>query len=100
MESKESGSYVTYKWLIGSILSMLAIVVTVIGIVFGILQASLSTKVSMELYQAEHKILCSDIDEIKKVVDNNAKLLDYFSRNQLLVLRALKIDPVQPYHPK
>jgi len=97
----EDRGFVTYKWLIGSVLSSLGIVVMIIGIVFGILRSSLESKVSIEVYAAQHKTLCTDIDDIKRVVDNNAKLLDYFSRNQLLVLRALKIEPVAPlpYHP-
>ena len=87
--------FVTYKWLIVTTLSSFAILVTVIGILSGVITAALASKVNQELYTSQYRNLCTDLDEIKLSVCNNAKLLEKFNQNQLLVLRALKIEPVR-----
>jgi hypothetical protein len=93
MESEDK--YVTFKWLIGTSLSTLGIVVGIIGIFYGMLSGALNTKVSMELYNTQYKSVCSDIDEIKKIVTSNATDLQKFNTNQILVMRALKIEPAK-----
>ena len=87
--------YVTFKWLIGTLLSTLGIMVGIIGIFYGMLSGALNTKVSMELYNTQYKSVCSDIDEIKKIVTSNATDLQKFNTNQILVMRALKIEPAK-----
>ena len=93
MESEDK--YVTFKWLIGTSLSTLGIMVGIIGIFYGILSNTLNTKVSMELYNTQYKSVCSDIDEIKKIVTSNASDLQKFNTNQTLLMRALKIEPAR-----
>jgi hypothetical protein len=87
--------YVTYKWLIGTSLSTLGIVVAIIGIFYGMLSNTLNTKVNIELYNTQYKSVCGDIDEIKKIVTGNATDLQKFNTNQILVMRALKIEPAK-----
>jgi hypothetical protein len=96
---EEISSYVTYKWLIGSILSSFGILVAIIGIVSSILMGMLNSKVNLELYNVQHRALCTDIDAIKSVVDSNAKQMTVFNANQVLVLRALKIEPILKANP-
>ena len=91
MDSEEK--YVTFKWLIGTSLSILGIVVAVIGIFYGMLSSTLNTKVNMELYNTQYKTVCNDVDDIKKIVTSNALDLQKFNTNQILVMRALKIEP-------
>jgi hypothetical protein len=93
MESEEK--YVTFKWLIGTSLSTLGIVVAIIGIFYGMLSNTLNTKVNMELYNTQYRSVCNDIDEIKSIVIGNAKDLQKFNTNQILVMRALKIEPAK-----
>jgi hypothetical protein len=49
----------------------------------------------MELYNTQYRSVCNDIDEIKSIVIGNAKDLQKFNTNQILVMRALKIDPAK-----
>lgn len=86
---------VTFKWLIGTSLSTLAIVVTLFGIMSAYFTNVLQSKVNLDLYASQHKVLCSDIEDIKRVVESNQKTMYRMDANQILVLRALKIDPVR-----
>ncbi len=92
--NEDKSPYVTYKWLIGSILSTFVLMVSILGIMFGVLSSALSSKVNLDLYQVQQRELRLNIDEVKTVVNDNAKALNRFEQNQLLVLRHLKIPPV------
>jgi hypothetical protein len=87
MTGQNGNVYVTYKWLI---VQTIAVLILLIPIVFIIV----SSKVDKELYRVEHAQLCVDIGSIKTTVDINQKELTSIGKNQLLVLRALKIQPV------
>jgi hypothetical protein len=82
--------FVTFKQLLMALGGVFGIVLTI----FALYLAHVNTKVSKEVYDRDHRELCSDVDEIKTTVEKNATLLDRFGRNQELVLRALKIQPV------
>jgi hypothetical protein len=91
---EERSPYVSYKWLIGTVLSSFGILVAIIGIVASVLLGMLSSKVNLELYNVQHRALCTDIDDIKRVGESNSKQMTVFNANLILVLRALKIEPV------
>jgi hypothetical protein len=93
--TQTSETYVTYKQAFISGLAIIAICLSVVGLVFSILSRSLDMKVNTELYRQAQTSLCSDVDTIKTTVDLNAKELVKQGKNQLLVLRALKIEPVR-----
>ncbi len=94
-EPVENENFVTYKWLIGTMLSTLVICLTFIGITAGILSKALDSKVNKEVSSIQYSILSHDLQAIKDVVRLNAESLNKFSRNQELVLRALRIEPVK-----
>ncbi len=83
--------YVTYKSLFISLGSMAGVIL----IIFGLYVNHMDKKVSKEVYDKDYGRMCSDIDEIKTTVTNNADTLTKFGKNQELVLRALKIEPVR-----
>jgi hypothetical protein len=87
--------FVTYKWLIGTSLSTLGIVIAILGLFYGMMRDTINSKVNLEVYNNQYKSVCSDIDEIKSIVTRNAEQLGKFSTNQILVMRALKIEPVK-----
>ena len=87
--------FVTYKWLIATALTMMGIVILVITALSVSITAGLNSKVNSELYNANYKNLCTDIDDIKRLVEINQKMMNQFNSNQLLVMRALKIEPVK-----
>ena len=87
--------FVTYKWLIATALTMMGIVILVITALSVSITAGLNNKVNSELYNANYKTLCTDIDDIKKTVEANQKSMVQFNSNQILVMRALKIEPVK-----
>ncbi len=86
--------YVTYKWLIGSMLSTLGIVVSFMGIVSYTLDKRIDSKVSLDVDTARHLIIAQDMDEMKRTLKSNGMKLDTFGINQILVMRALGIKPV------
>ena len=87
--------FVTYKWLIATALTMMGIVILVVSALSISITASINSKVNSELYNANYKVLCSDVDEIKRTVEANQKSMIQFNANQILVMRALKIEPVK-----
>ncbi len=93
-EYESPNPYVTFKWLIGTALATLGIAVSLIGIVSMLLLGSLGSKVNLELYNSQHKELCSDVEEIKSGNKDNAALMTNISTNLVLVMRSLKIEPV------
>ena len=94
-ETPKSETYVTFKWLIGTMLATLAICVSFIGVVSGLTSASLDNKVNKEVYSVQYQNLCGDMNEIKKDLKANGANIDKVARNQELVLRALKIEPAK-----
>lgn len=64
VEDKEY-KYVTFRWLIGTSLTILGIVIVLIGIISSIVTKTIDTKVDSKVYISEHTTLCSDIDSIK-----------------------------------
>jgi hypothetical protein len=88
----ENGTkYVTYKSLIASLASMFGIVI----LIFGLYIAHSEKKVNKELYDRDYRSLCTDVEKIKETVESNQRDLNRVARNQELVLRALKIEPVK-----
>ena len=87
--------FVTYKWLIATTISMLAVIIIVISSLASIISNNMSGKVNMELYTSQHQALCTDLDEIKKATDDHKKSMTAMSTNLLLLMRALKIEPVK-----
>lgn len=83
--------YVTYK----SLFISLGSVCTVVLIVFGLYVNHMDKKVNKELYDRDYNFLSTNIQEINNTVKSNAEILIKFGRNQDLVLRFLKIEPVK-----
>ncbi len=83
--------YVTYKSLFVS----LGAVCSIILIIFGLYVNHMDKKVSKEMYDKDYGRMCTDINDIKETVNSNAETLNKFGRNQELVLRYLKIEPVK-----
>ena len=73
--------FVTYKWLIGTIGTLIGLVVATIFSLNSIAETKLDKKVDKELYIT----LCEDMEKIKKFSSRTDK-------NMLLVMRALKIE--------
>lgn len=90
-------TFVTFKWLIATMISTLAIAVSVIAIVSNLTTKTLDAKVNKEAYAIQYNSLCNDLDQIKTDLKANGQKIDIQGRNQELVLRALKIEPVR--HP-
>ena len=91
----ENEKFVTYKWLIGTMLSTLGICLVFIGIISQFSSKAIDLKLNKELYDRDYGSLCSSISDIQKTVDSNQKLLEKFNQNQVLVLRHLRIEPVK-----
>lgn len=87
--------FVTYKWLIATVISVLGLMVGLIVVLIGSVNANMGNKVNMELYNAQYRSQCETIDSIKGTVDANGKMMERFNQNQVLVMRALKIEPVR-----
>jgi hypothetical protein len=87
--------YVTYKQLFIASGGLLAIMISILGLFYAMNKDILNSKVNQEVYSIQYKSVCSDIDEIKKIVTENASQLGKFSVNQILVMRALKIEPAK-----
>lgn len=83
--------YVTYK----SLFLSLGTVCGIILIIFGLYVNHMDKKVSKEVYDRDYGRMCKDINEIKETVKSNADTLGKFGKNQELVLRHLKIEPVK-----
>lgn len=94
MEDKKD-SYVTYKWLITTMLATLAIAVSIIALVTTMTTRMLDLKVNKEVADLQYRGLCEDMTQIKQDQRNTAASIDKVSRNMELVLRALKIEPVK-----
>jgi hypothetical protein len=87
--------FVTYKQLFISSLGTIGIVVALLGLFYGMTRDVLNAKVNQEVYTIQYKTVCNDIDEIKQIVKENAGALTKFATNQMLVMRALKIEPAK-----
>jgi ATP/ADP translocase len=83
--------YVTYSWLIGACGGTLVAVITIVFFTIMYFERSMEQKVDNKVFA----YFCSDLTSIKTVVDRNAIELTRQGKNQLLVLRALKIEPVR-----
>ena len=103
---KNGETYVTYKWLFIQAVSIIAIVMGAVYFTVGHFAKAneilISTKVSKELYDSDTRSdieryakLCSDLALIQKTVEDNRIELNAVSKNQLLVLRHLRIEPVK-----
>jgi len=83
--------YISYKGFITGLGSVIVIILTIIGLYLTFAPA----KVNQELYNRDFGNVCADLAKIQRSVEDNGKMVDVIKRNQELVLRALKIDPVK-----
>ncbi len=91
MDIRDEQKYVTYK----SLFISLGSVCMVILIIFGLYVNHMDKKVNKELYDRDYNFLSTNISSIQDIVKSNADILNKFGRNQELVLRALRIEPVR-----
>lgn len=87
--------YVTYKWLLASIISAMGLTLTITFYMVSAFSDQLDKKLDKEMYNIQHYSLCDDVTEIKNTVVGNAAVMNNIRVNQELVLRALKIPPVK-----
>lgn len=87
--------FVTYKWLLASIISAMGLTLTITFFMINSFTSALDKKLDKEMYNVQHYSLCDDVTEIKNQVNANAGVMDNIRVNQELVLRALKIPPVK-----
>jgi hypothetical protein len=103
---KNGETYVTYKWLFVQAVSIIIIVMGAVYFTVGHFSRAteilVGTKLSREVYDSDTKAdieryakLCTDLALIQKTVEDNRIELNSVSKNQLLVLRHLRIDPVK-----
>jgi hypothetical protein len=85
-------TYVTYRQLVGYTLSSLVFMLTL----FALYASHMNSKVSKELYDAQRSALCDQMDRIEVVTKSNQTQIIRQGKNQLLVLRHLRIQPVDP----
>jgi hypothetical protein len=94
-EDRNGEKYVTYKWFLASLMSMLGVIIMVNITLSQIESTKLDKKLDKETYEQIHSALCQDVSEIKGMVkdilkeDQNRILL--LEKRQTKVLQKLNI---------
>jgi hypothetical protein len=91
----QNQTFVTYPQLITYFLSTVALILAVAGFMI----SSIESRVSKDLYNRDYATFCASIGRIETTLKENQAAITLISKNQILVLRSLKITPVESVAP-